>query len=271
MKQGKYFKMAQTSDQKAEIFIYGDIVSENWRWSEDETSAVSFRDALAALGDVEEIDLRINSGGGDVFEATAIYNMIKRHKAAVTAHIDGLAASAASVIAMAADRVVMPANAMLMIHNAWSIFMGDHIAMKKFAEDLEKINESVKRSYLDKNEELDANELTALMDAETWLSADEALEMGLADEVIAAVQVAASITKDQLARYENAPSTLKKDVEEQKSAATVNVKIDSSELAEIFADMQKQIDEIKNQKPEKEPQQTPAKQSGLQKFFLNSK
>lgn len=263
MKQGNYFKMAQISDQKAEIFIYGDIVSEGWRWSDDETSAVSFRDSLTELGDVEEIDLRINSGGGDVFEAVAIYNMIKRHKAKVTAHIDGLAASAASVIAMAADRVVMPANSMLMIHNAWSIFMGDHVAMKKFAEDLEKINESVKRSYLDKNENLDVTELTALMDAETWLSADEALEMGLADEVITAVQVAASITKDQLARYENAPSALKEEPEEPKSFEEI--------LKQVEDNFLKKIEEIENKinQSEKEPDPETVKNTGVAGFFLN--
>lgn len=264
MKKGNYFKMAAVDQERAEIFIYGDIVPEGWRWSDDETSAVSFRDALKSLGDVSAIDLRINSGGGDVFEAVAIYNMIKRHPATVTAHVDGLAASAASVIAMAADKLMMPANSMLMIHNAWSVFMGDHNAFRKFADDLENINQSVKRSYLDKNSELKEDELSALMDAETWLSAQEALEMGLADEVITAVQVAASITEDQMARYSKTPAALTEDVKEPSKDVW-----DMEKLAKAVQDMQASIHTIQqqNKEPEKEPLQSP-ENSGLRKLFL---
>lgn len=259
MKQGNYFKMAVVDDAKAEVFIYGDIVSEGWRWGEDETSAVSFRDALKELGDVSAIDLRINSGGGDVFEAVAIHNMIKRHPAQVTAYVDGLAASAASVIAMAADKLIMPANSMLMIHNAWSVFMGDHNAFRKFADDLEKINQSVKRSYLDKNSELSEENLTALMDAETWLSAQESLEMGLADEVITAVQVAASITDKQMARYAKTPAVLTEEVEPDVDPTMAALEEIKAQLAALQ----------QHTKPiEKEPLQSPAKQSGLRELFL---
>lgn len=265
MKQGNYFKMAAVDQETAEIFIYGDIVSEGWRWSDDETSAVSFRDALKSLGDVNAIDLRINSGGGDVFEAVAIYNMIKRHPATVTAHVDGLAASAASVIAMAADKLIMPANSMLMIHNAWSVFMGDHNAFRKFANDLENINQSVKRSYLDKNSALKEEELSALMDAETWLSAQESLEMGLADEVITAVQVAASITEDQMARYSKTPASLTEEVKNEDGNKSFE-----EILKQVEENFLKKIEEIENKldkQPEKEPLQTP-ENSGLRKLFL---
>lgn len=249
-KNKKYFSIVKASQERGEIHIYDDIVSDGWRLG-DETSAVSFRDDLKALEDVQVIDVRINSGGGDVFEAAAIYNMLKRHKARVEVHIDGLAASAASVIAMAGDKVTMPKNSMLMIHNAWTFAFGNHNEMRKLADDLEKINDStVKQSYLSKNPEIDADELSRLMDEETWLSADEALEMGLADEVISAVQVAASISKDVATRYKNVPA----DLVENKNKLSASVQVDiSGELKEVIATMQKQIDELTNHNKKTEP------------------
>lgn len=265
MKKGSYFTMAKLDGPKAQIDIYGDIVSENYRWYEDETSAVSFRDALAGLGDIDELEIHINSGGGDVFEAVAIFNMIKRHKAKVSIHIDGLAASAASVIAMAADTLYMPENSMLMIHNAWSVFMGNHHELRDYADQLEKINDTtVKQSYLDKNPDIDVEALSQLMDKETWLSASEAFEMGLVDEVLSAVPVAASITKDQMARYENAPTTLKNSVEE-----------DPKDFGEILKQVEenfnKRIEEFeeKLKASKEEPPADPVKDSSLSAFFLN--
>lgn len=268
MTKGKYFTMAKADGRKAKIDIYGDIVSEGWRYYEDETSAVSFRNALSELGEVEELEIHINSGGGDVFEAVAIFNMIKRHKAKVDVYIDGLAASAASVIAMAADSIHMPANSMLMIHNAWSGFVGNHHELRDFADKLEKINDTaVKQSYIDKNPEINVEELTRLMDQETWLSADEAFEMGLVDEVVSAVQVAASITKDQMARYEKVPATLKESVEEPLTA-TVAINIDNEYLNTLLAPLKEQIEELKN--AQKEEPAEPENVSALSKFFLNS-
>ena len=273
MKNGKYFKMTLLDEQKAEIYIDGDIVHEDWRWYDSETSAISFRNALVELGDVSELNVHINSPGGDVFEAAAIYNMLKRHKATVTAHIDGLAASAASIIAMAADHVVMPSNSMLMIHNAWTIGMGNHNDFRKQADDLEKINNSVaKQAYLSKSSKLDEAELTRLMDDETWLSANEALEMGLADEVIAAVPVAASLTKEHIARYKNAPAAVTTSPEEPKKAASEPANIDKEYFDGIVQQLQNQIEELKNQKSQpEEPTPEPVKAAGLSAFFLNSK
>lgn len=269
MTKGKYFTMAKTDGKKARIDIYGDIVSENWRWEADETSAVSFRNALNDLGEVGELDLHINSGGGDVFEAVAIFNMIKRHKARVNVHIDGLAASAASVIAMAGDNIHMPANSMLMIHNAWSGFMGNHHELRAFADTLEKINNSsVKQAYIEKNPEINVEELSALMDKETWLSATEAFELGLIDEVTGVVQVAASITSEQLERYENTPSALSVTVEDKKEEAVQA--IDKEYLDSAIDELKAQIEELKtqNKTDEKEPVK-PEKISALSEFFLN--
>ena len=262
MKKGNYFTMAKLDGQKARIDIYGDIVSEGWRWGDDETSAVSFRNALGELGEIGELDLHINSGGGDVFEAVAIFNMIQRHKAKVNVHVDGLAASAASVIAMAGDTVHMPANSMLMIHNAWSGFMGNHHELRAFADTLEKINNSsVKQAYIEKNPEINVEELSALMDKETWLSASEALELGLIDEITGAVQVAASITTQQLERYENAPEVLSSTVEDKPAEPVVQV-IDKEYLDNA-------MQQLKNELAESMKPAEPVKDSSLSAFFLN--
>lgn len=273
MTKGNYFTMAKAEgQQKAKIDIYGDIVSEDWRWSETETSAVSFRDSLNALGeDINELDIHINSGGGNVFEAVAIYNMLKRHKAKVNVHIDGLAASAASVIAMAADNLHMPSNSMMMIHNAWSVFMGNHHELREFATQLEKINNTaVKQSYIEKNPDIDVDELSSLMDKETWLTAQEALEMGLADEVTNAVQTAASITAEQLARYENAPSALKDPTAEPEALKVVLTATDGG-IEESFKALREEMTALANKieaQESKEPAK-PAEPSAMSKFFLN--
>ena len=260
MKKGNYFTMAKLDGQKAKIDIYGEIVSENYRWSDVDTSAVSFRDALAALGDVEELDIHINSPGGDVFEGAAIANMIKRHPATTNSYVDGLSASIASTIAVSADNVYMPENAMLMIHNAWSVFMGNHNELREYADALEKINNStVKQSYIDKNPDIDVEVLSAMMDKETWLSASEAKELGLIDEVIGAVQVAASITKEQKERFTNIPAALAAEVE---PVIETPSSIDKEYLDKAIQQLKDEIADLK--KPAE-----PVKDSSLSAFFLN--
>lgn len=256
MKKGKYFTMAKVDGQKAKIDIYGDIVSESYRWGDEETSAVSFRNALKALGDVSELEIHVNSGGGDVFEGVAIANMIKQHPAETSVYIDGLAASIATVIATAADNVYMPENSMFMIHNAWSIFMGNHSDMRKFADTLEHINNTtVKQSYIDKNPAIDVEALSAMMDNETWLSASEALALGLIDEVLQPVQVAASITKEQMERFNNVPKALSA-VDEKQPVAS----IDKEYLDNVLAKIREEIKALK---------QVEEKPKAKSNFFLN--
>lgn len=251
VKAKKYFNIVKVSEERGEIYIYDSIVPAGFEFG-DEVSAASFRDELKALDDVKVIELRINSPGGDVFEASAIYNMLKRHKAHIEVYIDGLAASAASVVAMSGDKITMPQNAMLMIHNAWSIFMGNHNEFRKFADDLEKINEtSVKQAYISRNPDLDVEELTRMMDDETWLTANEALSYGLIDHLAEPTQVAASISDDMASRYKNTPSKL---VGKKKGSLSATVKVDiSEEVKKMIQAMQKEIEEIKNNKEENKP------------------
>ena len=174
-----------------------------------DTSAAGFRDALKDLGDVKTINLHINSPGGSVFEGIAIYNMLKQNKAHVNVYVDGLAASIASVIAMSGDAIFMPSNSMLMIHNPWTIAVGNASELRKQADDLDKITESSIQTYLNQaGDKLDEETLRQLMDDETWLTAKEAVDYGLATEVIEANKAAASISKNFAQRYRHVPEQL---------------------------------------------------------------
>lgn len=175
------------SPDTLDLYIYGDVKSDGYDWWRDqiiksETSANHFRDELAKHPNAVQINIYINSYGGSVFEGTAIYNQLKRHTAHKTVYIDGFACSIASVIAMAGDEVVMPKNAMMMIHNAWMCVCGNAAELRKAANDLDTINTAGRGAYLDKaGDKLDEETLVEMMDAETWLTAEQCIEYGLAD------------------------------------------------------------------------------------------
>ena len=152
----------------AEIVIYDEIGAFG-------IPAKAFLDELKALGPVAELTVRINSPGGSVFDGVAIYNALKRHDAAITVWIDGIAASIASMIAMAGDEVVMPENAMLMLHDPSALVIGTAADMRGMAEALDKMKAGMVAAYRDKSGRDDA-EIEALMRAETWLSAQEAVD-----------------------------------------------------------------------------------------------
>jgi ATP-dependent Clp protease, protease subunit len=181
----------------AEIVIYDEIGAFG-------TPAKAFHDELKALGPVAELTVRINSPGGAVFDGVAIYNALKRHDAAITVWVDGIAASIASVIAMAGDEIVVPENAMLMLHDPSGLVMGTAADMRAMAEALDRMKAGMVAAYRDKCGRDDA-EIEALMAAETWLSAQEALELGLADRVEAPVRMAAHF---DLSRFRNPPPQL---------------------------------------------------------------
>lgn len=194
-------------DNVGKIDIYGEIVSEAWRF-EDEESAYHFKDTLEKLGDVEEIVLNINSPGGDVFEGIAIHNMLKRHEAKVIVNVDGLAASIASVIAMAGDEIRMPSNSLMMIHNAMTFEFGNANDLRDTADLLDKITSTLMNAYLEKSEVLNDVTLKLLLDAETWLTADEAKHYGLVDKVITSRELVACASDEQLAKFRKAPSQI---------------------------------------------------------------
>lgn len=172
-----------------QLYIYGYVEGDGYDWwtgerIDSETSANHFREELARYPNAEEIEIYINSMGGDVVEGTAIYNQLKRHPAKKTVYVDGFAASIASVIAMAGDEVIMPTNTLMMVHNmTWGVY-GNPAQLRKAAEDLEVINGTGREAYLLKaGDKLTREKLTEMMDAETWLPARECVELGLADRL----------------------------------------------------------------------------------------
>lgn len=161
--------------------LHLDDVIDSWGgfWG---VSAKEVNQALAELGDVTDIRLHINSPGGEVWEGVAILNALRRHPATVTAVVDGLAASAASFIAVGCDRTVMGRNTQMMIHDAWGIGIGPAADMRDLADRLDKISDNIASIYAGKSGG-DLGDWRSLMLAETWYDADEAVAAGLADEV----------------------------------------------------------------------------------------
>ena len=176
-KQLNMWNLTKNKDNSADLILYGDI-GDSWL---DDVSSKNIANELKNL-DVSTINLRINSGGGDVFTAIAISNLLKNHKANVIAHIDGLAASAATIITSACDKVIMPKNALFMIHNPWTVVGGEAKDMIKTAEQLDKVKNSIINTYKSKTN-LEIEEISKLMDEETWLDPYEAKEKGFIDEI----------------------------------------------------------------------------------------
>lgn len=187
----------QAKGSQAEIVIYDEIGA----WG---VSAKSFMEDLKGLSGINDITLRLNSPGGNVFDGMAIYNQIKQHEAQVTVYVDGLAASMGSVIAMAGDLVVMPENAMMMIHNPWTMAVGDAEELRNNADLLEKIKKAMISAYTNKSG-LSEEEVSSIMDEETWYTGAEAVAIGFADEHHESVDIAASIKSFDLSKFKNSP------------------------------------------------------------------
>lgn len=185
-----WYSIQAKADQKtADISIYDEI----GYWG---VTAKQFIGDLKAL-DATTIKLAINSPGGAVFDALAIYNALRQHPAGVEVTIMGVAASAASVIAMAGDTIVMPENAFMMIHNPLNMAYGNADDLREMADVLDKIGASLIGIYA-KRTGMPEDEIKALLDAETWLNAEEAVEKGFADELQAELKVAAAFDMDRL-------------------------------------------------------------------------
>lgn len=167
---------SNAENKEAKLYIYGIIGS----WIDDNED-LDIKRKLNRI-DADTIHVHINSPGGSAFDGVAISNMLKNHPAEIVIHVDGWAASAASVIAMSGDKVIMPENTMMMIHRASTIDIGNASDFEKTAKDLRKIDAALSASYKKRFVGEDS-ELQQLLDDETFLTADEAVALGLADEV----------------------------------------------------------------------------------------
>ncbi|EJM94728.1 head maturation protease, ClpP-related [Pseudomonas sp. GM67] len=215
-----------------EVYVYGEIGG----WG---ITANQFVRDLAALDDgVSQVSARFNSIGGDLFDGLAIHNALARLGERCTGHVDALAASAASVAVCGAHKVVIAANAMLMIHNPWTYASGDAEGLRKVATALDQATEVIIAAYKSKAPDIDEIELRRMVNAETWLTANESVALGLADEVGEGVKVKACIGQGgALQRFQNAPKALLDQLDEPPEPPTpddppvVPVVQDSAKLA----------------------------------------
>jgi ATP-dependent Clp protease protease subunit len=174
---------AENQQSEADVYIFGDITS--LPWMESDVASYNLAQELAAL-DVDVINVRINSYGGEVAEGLAIFNTLRRHRAVVKTYCDGFACSAASVVFMAGSERLMNSSSLLMIHNVWSRVSGDAEDLRKEADDLEIVNDATIRAYLDSGVAIDEAALRAMMDAETWIAPTDALELGFSTAIVGA-------------------------------------------------------------------------------------
>lgn len=197
----------QTSTS-ADLFIYGDIVNNtSWKWDESDVMPDDIKNLLDEIKDIQDLNIYVNSGGGSVFAGLAIYNMLKRSKAQKTVHVDGVAASIASVIALAGDRVVIPSNAFMMIHKPWTMAMGDANDFRKMADDLDNIESGIMNVYKENLKDgVNIEDIKQMVNAETWLSGEEAAKY-FNIEVSSAVDVAACAS-DYFDKYNKTPNKL---------------------------------------------------------------
>lgn len=182
------FAAAKAAGEPETLSIYDEIGF----WG---VQAKDFRTSLAAVKS-SSISVEINSPGGDVFAGLAIYNMLKASGKEIVVKVMGVAASAASLIAMAGDKIQMPKNTMMMIHNPWSIAMGNAEELREQADTLEKIGNSLLGTYMAKTG-MAEDEMKAMLAKDTWLTADEALEMGFATEITDEIKVKAAFDLDR--------------------------------------------------------------------------
>jgi len=183
MKTWYQIKAKSDKPKAADISIYDEI----GMWG---VSASAFMRDLKSMGELDEINLSIHSPGGDVLDGWAIYNALKNNKAKVTARVEGLAASMASVILMAADEIEIPENAYVMIHNPWGVAIGDAEELRDTAELLDKLGNGLVNAYASRTGN-DEDEIREMMSAETWMDGKEAVERGFADTLLNGVALSA--------------------------------------------------------------------------------
>lgn len=173
-------KFNSTSDERAQLYFYGDIVSNTWQsyWYEEDKCPQDIADFLAELDGYKAIDIYINSGGGSVHGGMAICNQLKRYAGEKIVHVDGLAASIASVIAMAGDRIIIPSNAQIMIHKPWSdIWYGNADDLRKEADALDSCQKAILSVYMaNARGSVSEQQMNDMINRETWLTGDQAQE-----------------------------------------------------------------------------------------------
>lgn len=230
----RWFDFRAEKADSVDLYIY-DVVGDSWTGN----------DAAALVKEIsnykkKHVNVRINSPGGSVFDGVAIYNAIKSHEGGATTYIDGLAASIASIIALASDRVVMADNAMMMIHNPSVLSFGEAKDLRKDADTLDQIKETLINTYAAKTKK-EREKIAADMDAETWFTASEALAYGLVSEISSPMKAAACVSQSvaETLGFRRAPESLFK-AQAEPSAKTIFPTVPRSLLERRLALMEKE-------------------------------
>lgn len=249
----KWYNLAKVNNQ-VEIDLFDEIGG----WG---VYAKDFKDEVSALisSGSEEIVVNINSPGGSVFEGIEIYNYLKGLDNPTTVRINSLAASIATVIALGADELHISESAFFMIHNPWSMAMGEADDMRKQADVLDKIKETILSIY-EKNSTLDRERITALMDEETWLTGSEAVEYGFANQLTEGVKVAAKATTDIINQFKNKPKELNIMANEENKSILDKIKSllsgeeTTNELQDRYAELTEEVKALKEANADLEAQ-----------------
>lgn len=196
------------AENEATLNFFGDICGAQWQseWFPEDKAPQDIVDFLSELDGTERLDVHINSGGGDVFGGIAIYNILKRYGGEKVCYIDGIAASIASVIMFACDRIICPSGAQIMIHKPWSACVGDADDMLKVAESLDNCQRAITSIYLE-HSKVDESKITELINAETWFTGETAAEV-FDIEVDSSAPLAASARSEFFGKYKNAPKNI---------------------------------------------------------------
>ena len=207
-------QIKNSTETSCDLYFYGDIVDSWWgAWDDMDQYPESIKNFLdEAKG--KDINIYINSGGGSVFSGMAIYNMLKRHQGYKTVYVDGLAGSIASVIALAGDKVIIPSNAYMMIHKPWCGLHGNSTELREMADTLDKIEEGILNVYNENlAENADIEVVKAMVNAETWLTGDEAskyFNVNVSESVDAV-----ACTSDYFNKYSKVPKNISNDFKKE--------------------------------------------------------
>lgn len=207
-------QIKNSTETSCDLYFYGDIVDSWWgAWDDMDQYPESIKNFLdEAKG--KDINIYINSGGGSVFAGMAIYNMLKRHQGYKTVYVDGLAGSIASVIALAGDKVIIPSNAYMMIHKPWCGLHGNSTELREMADTLDKIEEGILNVYNENlAENADIEVVKAMVNAETWLTGDEAskyFNVNVSESVDAV-----ACTSDYFNKYSKVPKNISNDLKKE--------------------------------------------------------
>lgn len=238
-----WYRIEAKADEAATVYVYDEIGI----WGITAKDFMREIDGLKA----SNITLRVNSPGGDVFDGIAIYNALRNHPAKVSTQVDGLAASIASIISMAGDEITIAKNAFFMVHNAWAMTAGNADEMRKMADTLDKIDTTLVKTYADRTGQTQ-RAIRQMMADETWLNADEAVALGLADKL--ADDQGAKATFD-LSKFRNVPKDLhaeaepptERDIEQLLRDAGVSRKEAMTAVAAIKSHNQRDSDEARDE------------------------